>query len=67
MLNFQIRFDVKYPIGAYDPNLVIAKRYLHGGYPTIVIIGRNKKIAYVNSGEVPYSELASALNSVLKK
>jgi len=67
VLNFQTRFDVKYPIGAFDPNLAIAKRYLLGGYPTIVIIGRDKKITYANSGEIAYPELASALNSALKK
>ncbi|HTU70125.1 MAG TPA: TlpA disulfide reductase family protein [Candidatus Baltobacteraceae bacterium] len=66
VLNFQIRFKVKYPIGAYDPNLTVAKLYLKGGYPTIAIIDRNKTITYLNSGEVPYQELASALNAALK-
>jgi cytochrome c biogenesis protein CcmG, thiol:disulfide interchange protein DsbE len=67
VLNFQIRFSVKYPIGAYDPNLAVAKLYLKGGYPTIAIIDRNKTIAYLNSGEVPYQELASALDGVLRR
>jgi cytochrome c biogenesis protein CcmG, thiol:disulfide interchange protein DsbE len=66
VLNFQIRFGVKYPIGEYDPNLAVAKMYLKGGYPTIVIIGRDKKVAYVESGERPYNELESQLNAVLK-
>ncbi len=66
VLNFQIRFKVKYPIAAYDPNLTVAKLYLKGGYPTIAIIDRSKTIAYLNSGEVPYKELAAALNAVLK-
>jgi len=66
VLNFQIRFAVKYPIGAYDPNLTVAKQYLKGGYPTIAVIGTDKKIAYINSGEVPYKELAAALDKVLK-
>jgi thiol-disulfide isomerase/thioredoxin len=66
VLNFQVQFKVKYPIAAYDPNLAVAKRYLNGGYPTIVIVGRDKKIAYVTSGETPYAELASALNAALK-
>jgi cytochrome c biogenesis protein CcmG/thiol:disulfide interchange protein DsbE len=66
VLNFQIRFKVKYPIAAYDPNLTVAKLYLKGGYPTIAIIDRNKTIAYLNSGEVPYKELAAALNAALK-
>jgi thiol-disulfide isomerase/thioredoxin len=66
VLNFQRRFNVRYPIGAFDPNLVVAKRYLLGGYPTIVIVDRQKKITYANSGEVPYAELAAALDKTLK-
>lgn len=66
VLNFQIRFKVKYPIGAYDPNLTVARLYLKGGYPTIAIIDRNKMITYLSEGEIPYSVLANALNQVLK-
>lgn len=66
VLNFTIKFDVKYPIGVYDPNLTVAKMYLRGGYPTIAIIGRDKDIAYINSGEIPYQELAAALDKVLR-
>ncbi len=66
VLNFSIKFNVKYPIAAYDPNLTVAKLYLRGGYPTIAIVGRDKNIAYINSGEVPYQELAAALDKVLR-
>jgi thiol-disulfide isomerase/thioredoxin len=66
VLNFSIRFNVKYPIAVYDPNLTVAKQYLKGGYPTIVIIDRNKIISYINSGEVPFEELAAQLEKVLK-
>lgn len=66
VLQFQIRFNVKYPIGAYDPNLTVAKEYLKGGYPTIAVIGKDKKIAYINSGEVPFPELAAVLDKALK-
>jgi thiol-disulfide isomerase/thioredoxin len=66
VLNFTIKFDVKYPIGIYDPNLTVAKLYIQGGYPTIAIVDRNKNIAYINSGEIPYQELAAALNKVLR-
>jgi cytochrome c biogenesis protein CcmG, thiol:disulfide interchange protein DsbE len=66
IINFQIRFSVKYPIGAYDPNLAVARQYLKGGYPTIVIVGRDKRVAYANSGETPYNVLAAALNAALK-
>ena len=66
VLNFQVRFGVKYPIGLYDPSLTVANLYLKGGYPTIAVIGRNKTIAYINSGEIPYQELAAVLNAALK-
>jgi cytochrome c biogenesis protein CcmG, thiol:disulfide interchange protein DsbE len=66
VLNFQMRFNVKYPIAAYDPNLAVAKMFLKGGYPTIAIIDRDKTIAYLNSGEIPFEELAAALDKVLK-
>jgi cytochrome c biogenesis protein CcmG, thiol:disulfide interchange protein DsbE len=66
VINFQIRFSVKYPIGAYDPNLTVAKQYLNGGFPTLVVVGRDKKITYAGSGETPYSTLANALNAALK-
>lgn len=66
VFNFALKFNVKYPVGLYDPNLTVAKEYLKGGYPTIVIIDRNKNIAYINSGEIPLEELAAELNKVLK-
>jgi thiol-disulfide isomerase/thioredoxin len=66
VFNFALKFNVKYPVGLYDPNLTVAREYLKGGYPTIVIIDRNKNIAYINSGEVPYEELAAQLERVLK-
>jgi cytochrome c biogenesis protein CcmG, thiol:disulfide interchange protein DsbE len=66
VLNFQIRFNVKYPIAQYDPNLTVAKLYLKGGYPTVAVIDRNKTIAYINDGEIPYKELASELDKALK-
>jgi thiol-disulfide isomerase/thioredoxin len=64
VLNFTIKFNVKYPIGIYDPDLIVAKQYLKGGYPTLAIVDRNKNLAYYNSGEIPYQELAAALNRV---
>ena len=66
VLQFQMRFNVKYPIAAYDPNLTVAKMYLKGGYPTIAVIDRNKTIAYINSGEIPFEDLAGVLDKALK-
>lgn len=65
VLTFVQRFNVEYPV-AYDPTLGVAHKYLQGGFPTLVVIGRNKTIAYVTSGETPYAELSSALDSALR-
>jgi len=66
VLNFQLAFKVQYPIAAYDPNLVIAKQYLKGGYPTIAVIDKKKTVSYINSGEIPQGELAAEIIKVLK-
>lgn len=66
VLNFAIAFKVKYPIAEYDPNLTVAKLYLKGGYPTMAVIGKNKIVSYINSGEVPQKELAAQLERALK-
>ena len=50
-MNFVQKFKVAYPI-AYDPDLTVANKYLQGGYPTIVVIGRDGKIAAVRDGEI---------------
>ncbi len=64
VLNFRTAFKVQYPL-AYDGTLTVANLYLQGGFPTIVVIDRHKKITYLTSGETPYGELASQLNKVL--
>jgi thiol-disulfide isomerase/thioredoxin len=64
VLQWQRRFNVQYPI-AYDPLLNVANLYLQGGFPTIVIIGRDKRVEYLNSGEIPYDELSAAIEKVL--
>lgn len=58
------RLNVTYPV-AFDPDLKVADTYLQGGYPTIVIIGTDKKIHYLNDGEIAPTDLANALNGVL--
>jgi cytochrome c biogenesis protein CcmG, thiol:disulfide interchange protein DsbE len=65
VLNWVRQFNVKYPV-AYDPILNVADLYLQGGFPTIAIIGTNKKIRYLNDGEISYGELDAALRSVLR-
>lgn len=63
---FQQRFNVLYPIAVFDPQLTVANEYIQGGYPTIAVIGRNKKILYLTSGEASYTQLSSALESALR-
>ena len=58
------KLNVTYPI-AFDPTLTVANHYLQGGYPTIVMIGADKTVKYVNSGEISPVVLQKALNSVL--
>jgi thiol-disulfide isomerase/thioredoxin len=58
------KLGVTYPV-AYDANLTVANAYLQGGYPTIVMITPHKKIAYLNSGEIPAADLDKALNALL--
>jgi cytochrome c biogenesis protein CcmG/thiol:disulfide interchange protein DsbE len=66
VLKFQARFNVQYPIAAYDPDLAIAKLYLKGGFPTLAVIDKSKTISYLNSGEVPLSELDAELAKVTR-
>jgi thiol-disulfide isomerase/thioredoxin len=58
------QLGVAYPV-AYDPGLVVANAYLQGGFPTIVLIGKDKKVAYITSGEVPPATLSKAIDGVL--
>jgi thiol-disulfide isomerase/thioredoxin len=58
------KLGVTYPI-AFDPQLKVANQYLQGGYPTIVMIGADKTVKYVNSGEIQPAVLQKALDGVL--
>ncbi len=63
-LTFAQTFHAQYPV-AFDGSMDVAKEYLQGGYPTLVVINRKKVVTYLTSGETPYAELASAIKSVL--
>lgn len=65
VLEWVRRFNVQYPV-AYDASLAVANSYLQGGFPTIAIVGRNKVVSYLGSGELSYSELDGALKKVLR-
>jgi cytochrome c biogenesis protein CcmG/thiol:disulfide interchange protein DsbE len=66
VLGFVQYFRVRYPV-AFDGSLAIAGKYLQGGYPTIAIIGSNKRIAYIGSGEIAETALDSAIRRALRR
>ncbi len=65
VLEWVRRFNVQYPV-AYDPLLNVANLYLQNGFPTFAVIGRDKRVSYLSSGEVSYQELSAAINKVLR-
>jgi thiol-disulfide isomerase/thioredoxin len=65
VLQWARRFNVQYPV-AYDPLLNVASLYLQGGFPTFAVIGKDKKVAYLTSGEASYKDLAAAIESALR-
>ncbi len=64
VIAFATHFNVRYPI-AFDGNLDVAKAYLQGGFPTLVLIDPNGKIQSVTSGEVPQSNIAAAISAAV--
>ncbi|HEY5425883.1 MAG TPA: TlpA disulfide reductase family protein [Candidatus Tumulicola sp.] len=65
VLNWSQRFSAQYPV-AYDASLAVANLYLQGGFPTLVVIGQDKKVAYINSGEISYNDLSTAIEKTLR-
>jgi cytochrome c biogenesis protein CcmG, thiol:disulfide interchange protein DsbE len=66
VLGFVQYFRVQYPV-AFDGSLAIANKYLQGGYPTIAVIGPDKRIAYIGSGEIAAADLDSAIRHALQR
>lgn len=66
VLDWTRRFNVEYPVG-YDPLLNVANLYLQGGFPTFAVIGRDKRVAYLVSGEISYRDLDAALAKVVRR
>ncbi len=64
VVGFAQKFNVAYPI-AYDPDLKVAGAYLQKGFPTIVIISKNKTIAYMDDGEIAQPTLEKAIRATL--
>jgi len=66
VLAFAQAFSAGYPI-AFDPEFLVAQKYLKTGFPTIAIIDRSKTVTYIDSGEIPESHLDAAIAAVLKR
>ena len=64
MNGFGEHFGVRYPV-AFDPDLKVAQLYMKAGFPTLVLIDKNKKIRWMQSGEVPEADMVKAINGVL--
>ncbi len=63
---FITHFGVRYPVAMYDPTLTVSRLYIQGGYPTIAMIDRAKRIVYLKSGQTNYAPLARAVEKMLK-
>jgi thiol-disulfide isomerase/thioredoxin len=61
---FGAAYKVRYPI-AFDPDLKVAGLYLKTGFPTLVLIGPNKKIVWMQDGEVSEAALDKAIHRVI--
>jgi thiol-disulfide isomerase/thioredoxin len=61
---FAQQFAVRYPI-AFDPQLKVAQAYLKEGFPTIVLIGADKKIRWITSGETKRADIDKAISGAL--
>lgn len=64
VLNFAAATHAQYPL-AYDGSLQVAREYLQGAFPTLVVIAPDKKITYITTGETTYNELNAAIRGAL--
>jgi len=60
---FAQTFNVRYPV-AFDRDLKVAHEYLRAGFPTLVLIDKNKQVAWETDGETPESAIVKAINSL---
>lgn len=64
VIAFTQKFSVTYPV-AFDPDLKVANAYMQSGFPTIVMIKKDKTISYIGDGELAASTLESAIKAAL--
>jgi len=58
---FAQTFNVRYPV-AFDSDLKVAHEYLRAGFPTLVLIDKNKKVVWETDGETPESAIVKAID-----
>lgn len=61
LMRFVSGLDVKYPV-AYDASLDVAKKFLQSGYPTLVLIGKDGRVASLHVGETPIATIQHELD-----
>ena len=59
-------FQVRYPV-AFDQSLDVANAYIQAGFPTIVLIGSDKRVKYLGTGEIAEATLAHNIRSMLAR
>lgn len=64
VIAFSQKYGVAYPV-AFDPELKVANAYLQTGFPTIVIIKKNKTISSLQDGEISSATLEKAIKAAL--
>jgi thiol-disulfide isomerase/thioredoxin len=64
VIAFTQKYGVTYPV-AFDPELKVANAYMQSGFPTIVMIKKDKTISYIGDGELAESTLESAIKAAL--
>lgn len=58
--HFDSTFGITWPT-LLDTNLVVARAFGLDGFPTIFVVNKNGMIVYSTSGEVPFTDLMSAV------
>jgi thiol-disulfide isomerase/thioredoxin len=61
---FGAQYNVRYPL-AFDPELKVAGQYIQGGFPSLILIDKNKKVTWTASGESAEADIVKAIKKVL--
>jgi thiol-disulfide isomerase/thioredoxin len=61
---FGAQYNVRYPL-AFDPELKVAGQYIQGGFPSLILIDKNKKVTWTASGESAEVDIVKAIKKVL--